>query len=797
MAVANRRDSKHNISFTCNCLIINKHVLSCAGNTGQLQNVYFQLSVELMEKEDGEKETEIDDADLRVRVESLEQELNECRAELVKLQKQLNQSERLQRSTESYNEDLRKQVDQLSAEIHERKKKDKDRVDSETQTEEYVWTETDYYNYYYGGNTENPEASYSQDTEASYSQEVPNTEAAVVAADGSEAAEVATTNEAAAADVSEQPGNSVAVPTEDGGGGSIADILRATAEQAMTQTGFVFDETTGMYYDHSTGFYYDSASQLYYDANTGIYYYIDAESGRYQFHSRIEVPALQTTAEPSEDNSGVERKGRKFKKGSKKNSHQDDKELAFNEVKMREEETEWVEKQTTKRTTEPRKLKRRSRSPDVAPRRRDASNHREGRDKSSSKRKKQKNGSPCEDKGGSRKKKKKSKSKKRKKKSSAQSDDSEGNSEPEEGEITESEREEWESTPSSTSRSPSQRSPESEMETQIQEAVKDIWPPCVRVTVVRSPVLQVGILFIITADSPATIGREKEMDHAIRIPEMGVSKFHAEVYFDQELQGYMLVDQGSQNGTVINGNRILQPKTKCEPHALMHGDEVKMGETVLSFHIHSGTDTCDGCEPGQVMAHLSKHRREETTGPALTKEDKEALRQKELKQMKAKYGLQSSEFEGTKALKNPKYRDRAESRRQTVGSEGVFQRDDAPASVHKEISEVNKGRKMLEKMGWKKGEGLGKEGTGMKAPIELKIRKSQSGLGAAAAMSLDSVSLTKSKSQKNWEKARERFADTCQPDLLSPKTPQNSSAKAWVKSEETETTDTQPGFDAE
>lgn len=48
----------------------------------------------------------------------------------------------------------------------------------------------------------------------------------------------------------------------------------------------------------------------------------------------------------------------------------------------------------------------------------------------------------------------------------------------------------------------------------------------------------------------------------------------------------------------------------------MHGDEVKMGETVLSFHIHSGTDTCDGCEPGQVMAHLSKYRREEKTGEA-------------------------------------------------------------------------------------------------------------------------------------------------------------------------------------
>lgn len=43
---------------------------------------------------------------------------------------------------------------------------------------------------------------------------------------------------------------------------------------------------------------------------------------------------------------------------------------------------------------------------------------------------------------------------------------------------------------------------------------------------------------------------------------------------------------------------------------------------------------------------------------------------------------QSNEYEETKTLKNPKYKNRAESRRQTVGSEGAFQRDDAPASVH-------------------------------------------------------------------------------------------------------------------
>ncbi|XP_054640884.1 angiogenic factor with G patch and FHA domains 1 isoform X2 [Dunckerocampus dactyliophorus] len=601
-----------------------------------------------MQGEDGEKECACEVTELRLKVESLKEELEECKTELAKLQKQLTHSERLQRSTESYNEDLRKQVDQLSTEIHEWKKKNKDKVHIETQTEEYVWTETDYYNYYY--------ADYYQNTEAVDSQESQEVTPAVDTAGGGEAAEVPTAEHAAAVDVSSQPDSSVVVTAEEGDAGSIADMLRATAEQAMTETGFVFDETTGMYYDHSTSFYYDSVSQLYYDANTGIYYYYDAESGRYQFHSKVEVPAVQTGGQ---EDSATEKKGRWFKRGLKKTSLHSDKvhELTNSLANMK----------------------------------------------------------ICSN---------------------------------------------WNTA-----------------------CKRELWPPCVRVTVVRSPVLQVGTLFIITADATATIGREKDMDHAIRIAEMGVSKFHAEVYFDQQQQSYMLVDQGSQNGTVINGNRILQPKTKCEPHPLMHGDEVKMGETVLSFHIHAGTDTCDGCEPGQVMAHLSKHKREEVPGPTLSKDDKEALRQKELKQMKAKYGLQSNEFEEAKALRNPKYKDRAESRRQTVGSEGVFQQDDAPASVHVEISEVNKGRKMLEKMGWKKGEGLGKGGTGMKDPIQLKIRKAQSGLGACATVSLDDASLTRSKSQKNWEKARERFADKCQADMPPSTTQTSTSPKTWIKAE--------------
>lgn len=42
--------------------------------------------------------------------------------------------------------------------------------------------------------------------------------------------------------------------------GSLAESLRAAAEAAVSQTGFIYDENTGLYYDHTTGFYYNSVN---------------------------------------------------------------------------------------------------------------------------------------------------------------------------------------------------------------------------------------------------------------------------------------------------------------------------------------------------------------------------------------------------------------------------------------------------------------------------------------------------------------------------------------------------------
>ena len=64
---------------------------------------------------------------------------------------------------------------------------------------------------------------------------------------------------------------------------------------------------------------------MYYDNNTGMYYYYDAESGRYQFHSRIEVSAAPGTEDGAEDHKASLKKGKKWKTAGDKSFRKDDK----------------------------------------------------------------------------------------------------------------------------------------------------------------------------------------------------------------------------------------------------------------------------------------------------------------------------------------------------------------------------------------------------------------------------------------------------------------------------------------
>ncbi|XP_038257616.1 angiogenic factor with G patch and FHA domains 1 isoform X5 [Dermochelys coriacea] len=576
---------------------------------------------------------------LQGKVEVLEAELGCCRSQLEQVQRLLRHTERLYREAQESNGALQTQVEELSKEVRDRKKKERETSSVEVQTEDYdSWQQSDYYNYQnYCNNIDAQDNTSELSVQQNHENEGPNPNSTEQSQAGGDIHSHIGSTELAECG----QGNNLIENLQESedtllAEGTLAESLRAAAEAAVSQTGFIYDENTGLYYDHSTGFYYNSENQLYYDPTTGIYYYCDVESGRYQFHSRVDLQSYQASATQTKD-----------KKGKKK--RKDPEWITANEYKVHQ--------------------------------------------------------------------------------------------------LTE--------TMANLKISSFELAASGEDEERI-------WPPCIRVIVIRSPVLQTGSLYIITAVKAATIGREKDMQHTLQIPEVGVSKFHAEVYFDHELQNYVLVDQGSQNGTVVNGNQILQPKTKCDPYVLEHGDEVKIGETVLSFHIHPGSDTCDGCEPGQVRAHLRLDKKKEFSGPALSKEERELVRRKALKKIRVKYGLQNTDYEDNKAVKNPNYKDRAGKRRETIGSEGTFQRDDTPASVHVEISDSNKGRKMLEKMGWKKGEGLGKDGGGMKNPIQLQIHKMHAGLGTSRPASVEDVQIIKSKNKKNWDKARERFAESFQ-----------------------------------
>nr|XP_025962470.1 angiogenic factor with G patch and FHA domains 1 [Dromaius novaehollandiae] len=688
---------------------------------------------------------------LRDQVAALEAELGSCRGQLERAQRRLRRTERLYREARDGGEALRRQVDELTKEVHNRKRKEKDISSVEVQTDDYAaWSQTDYYYYenYYNTDTQDCASElsvqYNHGTEGTEHNLTEESQAAGNIPLEVDSTEVAECGKEENFIQNSQEAEDTSVPE-----GSLAESLRAAAEAAVSQTGFIYDENTGLYYDHSTGFYYNSENQLYYDPATGIYYYCDVESGRYQFHSRVDLQSYQA--------SGTQHaKDKKVKKKRK-----DPECITSNEYKdLDTEEQKSANSLNCFSTTEQVSSTEEEESPNVRKKTKMDTNIRNSIAAKESVSTDNIN----------------SHSRKSTPDTAAYTDDSktiDTESEPEEGEIMDSECEEYSSEEEVTSEETA------DSEVSENEDEEKIWPPCIRVIVIRSPVLQTGSLYIITAVKPATIGREKDVGHTLQIPEVGVSKFHAEVYFDHDLQNYVLVDQGSQNGTVVNGNQILQPKTKCDPYILEHGDEVKIGETVLSFHIHPGSDTCDGCEPGQVRAHLRLDRKKESSVcPALSKEERELVRRKALKQIRVKYGLQNTEYEDNKAVKNPKYKDRAGKRRETIGSEGTFQRDDTPASVHIEISNSNKGHKMLEKMGWKKGEGLGKDGGGMKDPIHLQLHKMHAGLGTSRPASIEDVQIIQSKNKKNWDKARERFAENFQEAKTQKDTPK---VTPWVR----------------
>ena len=103
------------------------------------------------------------------------------------------------------------------------------------------------------------------------------------------------------------------------------------------------------------------------------------------------------------------------------------------------------------------------------------------------------------------------------------------------------------------------------------------------------------------------------------------------------------------------------------------------------------------------------------------------------------------------------YSDRAGDRRRQVGSDNPYEKTEA-AHLEKSIDQKNKGFKMLQKMGWSEGKGLGKESKGRIEPIPVATKNDRSGLGD----SLPKVDVDFRSKQKAdlWKRTQARFTKT-------------------------------------
>ncbi len=91
----------------------------------------------------------------------------------------------------------------------------------------------------------------------------------------------------------------------------------------------------------------------------------------------------------------------------------------------------------------------------------------------------------------------------------------------------------------------------------------------------RRAVLLVAGRRLLVGPAGATIGRSRQCDVVVEDP--NVSRQHAEVR--PRANGWVLVDLGSTNGSVLNGRLIERPET-LEP-----GDTIEVGTSVITFDV--------------------------------------------------------------------------------------------------------------------------------------------------------------------------------------------------------------------
>lgn len=264
---------------------------------------------------------------------------------------------------------------------------------------------------------------------------------------------------------------------------------------------------------------------------------------------------------------------------------------------------------------------------------------------------------------------------------------------------------------------------------------------------------------VLVDDRGLTVGRDRSWDQRLRLAEMAVSRFHCQLYFDRQDAGFYLLDTGSQHGTLLNGTRLSEPKKSSSPVRLHDGDIITVASTRLHVHLHPTGLPCDLCStnttPTISTYHPEKHTKSDIASTSATAfRDIESDRRQEQDRLK-------NLFVGDTRPSSTRYHDRAKDRRKLAPKAKLPARQthtEAPqAEEAPPVMVQNVGNQMLQKMGWKQGDRLGREGNdaGLLEPISVTPRNDRSGLGAS--VNTTPTTRHESKKERDARIAKERY----------------------------------------
>ncbi|XP_055607200.1 angiogenic factor with G patch and FHA domains 1 isoform X1 [Uranotaenia lowii] len=532
---------------------------------------------------------------------------------------------------------------------------------------------------------------------------------------------------------------------------AFVDDIKKTAQSVDYQSRYIFEPTSGLYYDPETGYYYNATYDLHYDGTRGCYLKYNEETRDYDFYSQV---ISQETIEAQQPKKTEKTKRRRQRPRSRDDS---ERERGRDRDRRGRDKAYSDEDEYERRRSRDRYRRRRSRS--LSEPRKGRRKHRRSRSRSHytlSSRSKSKTDSEEEIRELRR---LRDERKERKEEQRAKRLNKVEDSEEEEGELASSS--DSDSTNSDERRSVisigSTSSGTHELVVDYKagnsSALAKQYPPSLRLIVQETalPALKKGSLFIVTCKG-GSLGREG--DHDVIIPDLNVSKFHLKFLYKH--CHYQVLDLGSRNGTLLNGNRMSPSKQESETFQLEHRDVLQLGQTKLLCHVHEGSFTCSQCEPGLLI-----ERDGCDAGAAGDAHIKPVSYKEGLKRLQKRYGLEEEKYVDPPVNLPVDYKDRAASRRKLVGSSTEHAKVEV-ASVDQAIGHQNKGFKMLAKMGWSEGKGLGKNDGGRTEPVPLVSNVGTGGLGAQALVDPTVYSLEPSNKQKMRKaialKTQQRYA---------------------------------------